>query len=59
MSRLTPLVRRRVGPRASFPSAAAPAAAIELGQAQGWLDDARLFATGWVGGLIVFGTLFA
>jgi hypothetical protein len=23
-----------------------------------WLDDLRLFATGWIGGLIFFGTLF-
>ena len=23
-----------------------------------WLDDLKLFATGWIGGLVVFGTFF-
>jgi hypothetical protein len=57
MNRLSPLIVRRVGPMASalpmparepFYAAAAPG---------GWLDDLRLFATGWIGGLIFFGTL--
>lgn len=26
--------------------------------AAGWIEDVKLFATGWVGGLIFFGTLF-
>ncbi len=58
MNRLSPLIVRRVGPLATtapFDEAtpfadAAPAA---------WLDDLRLFATGWVGGLIFFGTLLS
>jgi hypothetical protein len=31
---------------------------LDLEQAAGWLDDAKLFAAGWVAGLIFFGTLF-
>ena len=64
MNRLSPLIVRRVGrsvPAASRASAAAaampqpaPFAGVEAAQ---WLDDLRLFATGWVGGLIFFGTL--
>jgi hypothetical protein len=56
VNRLSPLVDRRTGPRAaalSLDSArpfagAAPAA---------WLDDLKLFATGWLVGLVFFGTL--
>jgi hypothetical protein len=57
MSRLSPLIVRRVGPRA----AAVPLEAEELPfagtDAAQWLDDLRLFATGWIGGLVFFGTL--
>ena len=56
MNRLSPLIVRRVGPRA----AAVPLPRREpvaIAQAAAWLDDLRLFATGWVGGLIFFGTL--
>lgn len=56
-SRLSPLIVRRVGRFAlaaplpeSMPFAGVPAAQ--------WLDDLKLFATGWVGGLVVFGTFF-
>jgi hypothetical protein len=28
-------------------------------EAAGWLEDAKLFAGGWVAGLIIFGTLIA
>jgi hypothetical protein len=31
----------------------------ELEQASAWLDDARLFATGWLAGLVFFGTFLA
>ncbi len=56
MNRLSPLIVRRVGPTAAaVPLRRAEAAAIE--QAGAWLDDLKLFATGWVGGLIFFGTL--
>jgi len=57
-SRLSPLIVRRVGPLA----AALPLPdriRIEPEQAAAWLDDLRLFSTGWVGGLIVFGTFFS
>jgi hypothetical protein len=56
-SRLSPLIVRRVGPFAAavpFPEAAL----AEPGQAAQWLSDLKLFATGWVGGLVVFGTFF-
>ena len=57
MSRLSPLIVRRVGPRA----AAVPMHAAEpyFGAAEPakWLEDLKLFATGWIGGLIFFGTL--
>ena len=56
VNRLSPLIVRRTGPRA----AALPAAAAEPfagTDAAAWLDDLKLFATGWVGGLVFFGTL--
>lgn len=57
VNRLSPLIVRRVGPRAL--ALAAPAAVTyEVAQTAAWLDDLRLFATGWVGGLVFFGTLF-
>jgi hypothetical protein len=49
MSRLSPLIVRRVGPMA----AALPFAEVDpvtTVQAIAWLDNLRLFATGWVGG---------
>lgn len=59
MNRLSPWVRRRTRTQASFTFAPAlPQLELELGQAAGWLGDARLFAAGWVAGLIFFGTLF-
>ena len=59
MSRLSPLIVRRVGPHAAalaWDEADAPFAGTDAGR---WLDDLRLFATGWIGGLVFFGTLFA
>ncbi len=57
-NRLSPLITRRVGPMA----AAAPS--LQQWQAREErvseiLEDAKLFATGWVGGLIFFGTLLS
>ena len=57
MNRFAPLIVRRAGPYApvhrprqlELPSAAA---------AGSMLDDLKLFATGWLGGLIFFGTFF-
>ncbi len=61
MNRLSKLIVRRVGPFA--PAAAWPGASMDFDwvdeSANQWLDDLRLFATGWVGGLIFFGTLLA
>lgn len=55
MNRLSPLIVRRVGPMAAASAdARMPFAGID---AATWLDDLRLFATAWIGGLIFFGTL--
>ncbi|HEX8641567.1 MAG TPA: hypothetical protein VF704_10490 [Allosphingosinicella sp.] len=56
MNRLSPLVVRRVGPRA----AAMPLPRHEPfaeGEPAALLEELKLFATGWIGGLIFFGTL--
>ena len=59
MNRLAPLVSRHHRPRATFTSAPAFAApAVEMKAAR-WVEDAKLFAGGWVAGLIIFGTLIA
>ncbi len=58
MNRLSHLIVRRVGRFAPAivwdtpePFAGVPAAE--------WLEDLKLFATGWIGGLIFFGTLLS
>jgi hypothetical protein len=58
MNRLSPLITRRTGPGASalpmeehLPFQGAEPAA--------WLQDLKLFAIGWVGGLVFFGTLIS
>ncbi len=55
MSRLSPLIVRRTGPwAAALPvEEAEPFAGTDPGA---WLDDLKLFATGWIGGLVFFGT---
>jgi hypothetical protein len=58
MNRLSPLITRRTGPwAAALPfeehvpfKGAEPAV---------WLQDLKLFAIGWVGGLVFFGTLIS
>jgi hypothetical protein len=57
MNRMAPLVRRRIRQPGNF-AVAAPSLAPDLAQAVGWLNDAKLFAGGWVAGLVIFGTLF-
>jgi hypothetical protein len=55
MNRLAPLIQRapaRTGPTGSWPVDFADSAPT-------WVDDLRLFATAWLGGLIFFGTLLA
>jgi hypothetical protein len=60
MNRMNSLVARRPRRRASFPAAATMSVTqAELESAARWLEDAKLFAAGWVGGLVVFGTLIA
>ncbi|MDQ8757882.1 hypothetical protein RCO27_16775 [Sphingosinicella sp. LHD-64] len=55
MNRLSPLIARRIDPTATAQvDVAVPFAGID---AAIWLDDLRLFATAWIGGLIFFGTL--
>ena len=72
MNRLSPLIVRSVGPaspamaRGSLRRMAGFAAAIPMRDSEPfagaepakWLEDLKLFATGWIGGLIFFGTLF-
>jgi hypothetical protein len=58
VNRLSPLIVRRAGPWAAALPMAAGALPFEPSQAAAWLDDLRLFATGWAGGLVFFGTLF-
>ena len=56
MNRLSPLIERRVGPMAAAVPLPAPHGFAEREPAQ-WAEDLKLFVTGWVGGLIFFGTL--
>jgi hypothetical protein len=56
MSRLSPLIIRRVGPHAA---AVRDAAAFEQQvDFPAYLEDVKLFAIGWLGGLVFFGTFF-
>ena len=58
MNRLSPLIVRRVGRFAPALTYPAPFSFEDLPAAR-WLQDVKLFATGWIGGLIVFGTFFS
>ena len=60
MNRLSPLIVRRPVPQ-RLPRAAVialPARPFAGAEPAKWLEDLKLFATGWIGGLIFFGTLF-
>jgi hypothetical protein len=57
MNRLSPLIVRRVGPMAAARPVPQPEPFAGLDPAV-WLEDLKMFATGWIGGLIFFGTLF-
>lgn len=57
-SRLSPLIVRRVGPMAAI-LPMDDYHAIESQQAAAWLDDLRLFVTGWAAGLVVFATFLS
>ena len=56
MSRLSPLIVRRVGPRAAAVRMHAVEPFFGAAEPAKWLEDLKLFATGWIGGLIFFGT---
>ena len=56
MNRLSPLIVRRVGPMAAAIHLPEPELFAGTEPAR-WLEDLKLFATGWIGGLIFFGTL--
>ncbi len=57
MNRLSPLIVRRVGRFAPALIYPAPFAFDTLPAAR-WFQDVKLFATGWIAGLVVFGTFF-
>jgi hypothetical protein len=57
MNRLSPLIVRRPDIRARS-VAAYRSRPFEGVEAAAWFDDLKLFATGWIGGLVFFGTLF-
>lgn len=59
MNRMAPLVRRRIRNEANFRFAAERPLSAVLAPPATWAADAKLFAAGWVGGLVVFGTLLA
>jgi hypothetical protein len=57
MNRLSPLIVRRYGHH--VPLTRYPAAEPATAKAQRDYEDLKLFATGWFGGLIFFGTLLS
>ena len=57
-SRLSPLIVRRVGPLAAALPLPEPIV-IAPEQAAEWLADLKLFATGWIAGVVVFGTFLS
>lgn len=62
MDRLAPLVRRsdpRPGPARLTAIGAAPVEAAALRPDADLAADLRLFAIGWAGGLVFFGTMLA
>ena len=58
MNRLSPLIVRRAGRwAAALPyEQQTPFAGADAAR---WFDDLKLFATGWIAGLIVFGTFLS
>jgi hypothetical protein len=66
MNRLSPLIVRRAGPWTAqwgrsllAVSDANPAGALGKATVPPRLEDLRLFATGWIGGLVFFGTFLS
>ncbi len=58
MNRLSPLIVRHARPYAGAVALPAPEP-FTGAEPAAWIEDLRLFATGWVGGLIFFGTLLS
>lgn len=60
MNRLSPLITRRIGPTVTAVPVDrwAPQWQQDDERQHALFEDLKLFATGWVGGLIFFGTLF-
>lgn len=56
MNRLSPLIVRKAGPHAAAAPYRSIFADVPAPSARN-LDDLKLFATGWAGGLVFFGTL--
>lgn len=54
---MSPLIVRQVGPLA--PALPLEEEAVEIAPTTlgGWVEDAKLFMFGWLGGLVFFGTL--
>lgn len=59
MNRLAPLIVRRYQAAPARPAPAAPTIGADIVGADDPLADLKLFVTGWLGGLVFFGTLFA
>ena len=55
MNRLSPCIVRKTGPHAA--AIAWPDASAKTREASSWLDDLRLFYTGFFGGLVFFSVL--
>jgi hypothetical protein len=58
MNRLSPLITRNTGPWAAAVTFDEPDL-FEGAEPALWLQDLKLFAMGWVGGLVFFGTLIS
>ena len=59
MNRLSPLIIRRTGPWAAALAASRAGAASKARSRRPGLQDLKLFAVGWLGGLVFFGTLIS
>ena len=57
MNRLSPLIVRRAGPLA--PVFVLAEILEDRDRLPGWVEDVKLFALGWLGGLVFFGTFLS
>jgi hypothetical protein len=58
MNRMSPLITRRTGPWAATLSSEEQQL-FDGAEPAVWLQDLKLFAFGWIGGLVFFGTLIS